>query len=310
MPPEPKKRKTARDRLGGMVDKTVSVLDEERSIEEPAFEHTIESAEVRAALRRNRQYGDLPLKVIEADPEQVRKVDTTSEAFAEFAGSIREHGVLEPITVRWIAEREVFQVVTGERRFRAAQVVGLEMIPAIVRELSDTTKAIHQLVENIQREDMNPIDEAKAFRRYLAATGGTQEALAKAVGKSKAYVSQIMSLLEKLTREEQDDLSGVSPAKLPGKSLILEAIRIPDPEIRRSVLRGELTRDQARKQVPRPSKAPQRGRPKHASKSFSVDDPPATVTVRLKTGTLDEDAVLRAIQAALRQQRKQSKSQS
>lgn len=296
------KKKSAKDRLRAQVDSTVSILDQEHAGGEPELGHTIESQSVRAALRRNRQYGDLPLELIEPDPEQVRRVDTTNEPFRELVDSIREHGIIEPISVRWLEARQKFQVITGERRFRAAKEVGLETVPAIVRDLTDNTKAIHQLIENLQREDMNPIDEAKAFRRYLAATGEQMQVLAKQIGKSPAYVSQVMSLLEHLNRDEQEKLATLSPAKVPGKSLILEALRTDNREIRRAILSGELTRQEARKKVAK--KVQKAGRKPHASKTFSLDGQDATVAVRLRQSQLDEDLVLQALQGAVDQQRR------
>jgi ParB/RepB/Spo0J family partition protein len=227
--PEPVK-KTAKDRMRSMVESAVSVLDEKKR---PAAEldetNTLEDAAVRTTLKRNRSYGDLEIEKIRPDPDQVRKVDTSSESFAELLASVREHGVLEPITVRWLEEQKLYQVVTGERRYLASQRAGLKTIPAIVRDVDDTTKAVHQLVENLQRENMNPIDEARAFHRYLAATQSSQDDLAKRIGKSKTYVSRMMSILEKLTRDEQEEIGRVAPAQLPGKSVIIEALRLEDP---------------------------------------------------------------------------------
>ena len=295
------KKKSGKDKLRQMVEQNVSVLDADHRPEAGELGSTIENQDVRQALQRNRQYGDLPLALIEPDPEQVRHVNIEGEAFQELAGSIREHGVIEPITVRWIEDRDAFQIITGERRYRASRKNGLETIPAIVRDLSDTTKAIHQLVENIQRENMNPIEEAKAFRRYLAATGQERQELAQQIGKSKAYVSQVMSLLEHLTVEEQDELAAVSPAKLPGKSLILEAFRSDDKEIRAMILRGELTRTEAREKIQKEKKPKTPGRKKYASKTFALEDPAATVTVRLNQSDLDVEMIQQALESALGQ---------
>ena len=98
---------------------------------------------------------------------------------------------------------------------------------------------------------MNPVEEAKAFHRYLAATKSSQSELAKRIGKSKSYVSRIMSLLEKLNRKEQEEEAKVAPAQLPGKNLILEALRADDQKLRLQILRGQYTRDQARSLVKR-----------------------------------------------------------
>lgn len=299
MPTKSAKTSSQRDRLRDHVEQTVAVLDQHKTSSEPEG-IKIESPEVRAALRRNRQYGDLPLAAIEPDPTQVRRVDVRGERFQELVASVREHGVLEPITVRWIEDKKTFQVVTGERRFRAAQKAGLEYIPAIVRDVTDTKKAIHQLVENLQREDMNPIDEAKAFRRYLAAAGVTQAELARQVGKSETYVSRMMGLLEHLTTQEQQDLAGLAPAQLPGKSLILEALRVDDPKIRRAILFGQLTRQEARKAVRKDKPA---GRPKNARKVFSISRAAATVTVRFRKPSASPLEVWEVLTEATAQQK-------
>lgn len=304
MSANPRKKQSARDRLRGMVDTHVSVLDQERPAGPSDLASTIENADVRVALRRNRQYGDLPLEMIAPDPEQVRRVDVAGDAFRELVDSVREHGVIEPITVRWMEEIGLFHVVTGERRFRAAKQLGLETIPAIVRDLSDTKKAVHQLVENLQRENMNPIEEAKAFRRYLAATGHTMQQLAKEIGKSRVYVSQIMSILEKLTREEQDELGQRQTSDLPGKSLVLEALRLDDAKTRYAILSGNLTVREAREKVKAEKQAPTPGRKKFATKTFTLQEPAATVTVRLKQPKLDEDLVLEILRSAVKAQAK------
>lgn len=295
------KKPSAKDRLRERVSSVVSVLDQEKPSPETDLIQAIENPAVRAALQRNRQYGDLALELIEPDPIQVRRVDTSGEAFKELVDSIRAHGVIEPITVRWMKERKVFQIITGERRFRAASQLQMKTIPTIVRDLSDTATTIHQLVENIQRENMNPVDEAKAFQRYLVATGEERQELARKIGKSKAYVSQVMSLLEKLTVEEQKELASVSPAQLPGKSLMLEALRIDDAETRRSILRGELTRQEARQRVEDKTRSSRPGRKRFASQTFTTDDPKATVTVRLKQPELNRELVAKALANAFTQ---------
>ena len=146
----------------------------------------------------------------------MRVVNTSDEAFQGLVASIKEHGVIQPITVRFLAKNKPprFQIITGERRYQAATRAGLKTIPVVIRDLDDTLKSIHQLVENLQREDLNPIEEARAFQRYLAATNKTQAQLAQEIGKSKGYVSRILTLLERLTMVEQEELAKVSPAKL------------------------------------------------------------------------------------------------
>ena len=117
-------------------------------------------------------------------------------AIAELADSIGSRGLLQPIIVRRSPDGEGFQLVAGERRWRAAQRAGLHQIPALVRELDDAATYEIALVENIQRQDLNAIEEASAYRRWIEDFGHNQEALAKLVGKSRSHVANLMRLLD------------------------------------------------------------------------------------------------------------------
>src|SRR5262249_18896555 len=156
------------------------------------------------------------------------------------------------------------------RRYRAARAAGLTEIRAIVHDVDDTTKAIHQLVENLQREDFHPIEEAAAMRRYLAATGETQDQLAVRIGKSKSYVSETLAIDQRLSQAEKVRLVRVRPAELPGRSLIYAALRASDAEIRRRILFGGVTRAEARSALGKAK--PRSGRPRAASRLFEVPD--------------------------------------
>lgn len=116
------------------------------------------------------------------------------EGIVELAASIRAQGLLEPIIVRPRAKGG-YEIVAGERRWRAAQRAGLETIPALVRELDDRQAMAIALVENIQREDLGPLDEAAALKRLLAEYGMTHEEIADAVGRSRTAVSNLLRLL-------------------------------------------------------------------------------------------------------------------
>lgn len=117
-------------------------------------------------------------------------------AITELADSISSRGLLQPIIVRRSPDGEGFQLVAGERRWRAAQRAGLHQIPALVRELDDAATYEIALVENIQRQDLNAIEEASAYRRLIDDFGHNQEALAKLVGKSRSHVANLMRLLD------------------------------------------------------------------------------------------------------------------
>ncbi|MDD2620432.1 MAG: ParB/RepB/Spo0J family partition protein [Syntrophomonadaceae bacterium] len=130
--------------------------------------------------------------VIKAAKEQPRK-NFDQEALQELADSIREHGMLQPILVR--PNKDGYEIIAGERRFRAAQVAGLTSIPAIIREIDDTKAAEISLVENIQRDDLTVLEEGYAYRNMIDSYGYTQEMLAAKIGKSRAHVANTVRIL-------------------------------------------------------------------------------------------------------------------
>ena len=135
---------------------------------------------------------ELPMDEIFPDRNQPRK-DFDDESLQELANSIREHGVLQPILVRPIDNG--YQIVAGERRWRAARLAGLTSVPVNIRELSDFDAMSVALVENLQREDLNPIEEAEGYRKLSDATGWTQEQIAKRVGRSRPSIANSLRLL-------------------------------------------------------------------------------------------------------------------
>ena len=135
---------------------------------------------------------ELPMDEIFPDRNQPRK-DFDDESLQELANSVREHGVLQPILVRPIDNG--YQIVAGERRWRAARLAGLTSVPVNIREMSDFDAMSIALVENLQREDLNPIEEAEGYRNLANATGWTQEQIAKRVGRSRPAVANALRLL-------------------------------------------------------------------------------------------------------------------
>src|SRR5262249_48712455 len=117
--------------------------------------------------------------------------------------SLRETGVIQPVVVRRLGH--AYQLIVGERRWRAAKMAGLTQIPALVREATDVQSLELALVENLLREDLNPMEEAEAYQRLLAEVGWTQEELAQRVGRDRSTIANCLRLL-KLPEEIQDDL--------------------------------------------------------------------------------------------------------
>lgn len=138
----------------------------------------------------------LPLDLLAPGPFQPRKQVDPAE-LAALAASIREQGVLQPILARPDPnESGHYQIIAGERRWRAAQQAGLHEIPALVRALEDTAAMAAALVENLQREDLNPIDEGEGYRRLIDEFSLTQERVADSVGKSRSHVANTIRLLK------------------------------------------------------------------------------------------------------------------
>ena len=135
----------------------------------------------------------LPIEKIEPRAEQPRnKFD--EEALETLADSIRQHGIIQPITVR-LLNSGMYQIIAGERRWRAARIAGISEIPVNIIEADDRTTAELALVENLQREDLNPIEEALGYKSLIEDYGLTQEEAAKSVGKSRSAITNSMRLL-------------------------------------------------------------------------------------------------------------------
>ena len=136
---------------------------------------------------------EIPLDQIEANPNQPRR-EFDEDALEELACSIREIGIIQPITLRQVDENR-FQIIAGERRWRASQMAGLTAIPAYIRTINDENIMEMALVENIQREDLNAIEIALAYEHLLDADGMTQEKVSERVGKSRTAITNYLRLL-------------------------------------------------------------------------------------------------------------------
>ncbi len=141
----------------------------------------------------SRETSEIKLSLIEPNNGQPRK-DFDEESLNELAASIKEHGVIQPIIVK--KSGQTYRIIAGERRWRAARIAGLKEIPAIVREYDDRETAEIALIENIQREDLNSIEEAKAFRSLIDDYHLTQDELAKRVSKSRTAITNSLRLLQ------------------------------------------------------------------------------------------------------------------
>lgn len=123
------------------------------------------------------------------------RVEFRSEPLQELANSISKNGIIQPLTVRPTGTKGEYEIVAGERRWRAAKLINLPTVPVIIKELADKDVMELALVENIQREDLSPLEEAQAYRRLLGEFGYTQDDLARTVGKSRSHIANLLRLL-------------------------------------------------------------------------------------------------------------------
>ncbi len=135
----------------------------------------------------------LPIERIQANKQNPRSVFSEDE-LVDLANSIKEKGIVQPIIVREIDNTGSYEVIAGERRWRAAQIAQLDNIPAIVKKLSDDDALEIAIIENVQRSNLNPIDEASGYQRLIDIYNYTQEDLAKVIGKSRSYIANILRL--------------------------------------------------------------------------------------------------------------------
>jgi ParB/RepB/Spo0J family partition protein len=180
----------------------------------------------------------VPVERIEPNPEQPR-LAFNQETLDELAASIREHGVLQPILVRPIGPNQ-YQLIAGERRWRASKLAGLETIPALIEEIDDDTALEISIIENLQREDISPLDEAAMYDRMVSEHGYSIRKLADKLGKDKGYVENRLRLAD-----APDEVRELVSLRKDTLSHAYELMKVEDPRKRRrlaeQVARGELT---------------------------------------------------------------------
>lgn len=206
------------------------------------------------------------LSEIEPNLSQPRK-EFDEEALSELADSIAAHGVLQPLLVR-PTNNGMYQIVAGERRWRAARMAGLSEVPALIRELSDEEADKVALIENLQREDLNAVETAEGYRRLMEKYGMTQEQLSEAVGKSRPAVANTLRILN-LPAEVLPMVSGGKLSAGHAKA-ILSAPEEKRTELAKMIVSGELSVREAEKLASKIGKEPKES-PKKKKDSFPKD---------------------------------------
>lgn len=153
------------------------------------------SSEELGSIDGNEELRFLPVDLMQRGRYQPR-TDFKQEALQDLANSIKAQGVVQPILVRPIGKGDKYEIIAGERRWRAAQLAGLHEVPVVLRQIDDQTAMCMALIENIQREDLNPLEQANGLARLMDEFGMTHEGIADAVGRSRSTVSNMLRLLE------------------------------------------------------------------------------------------------------------------
>lgn len=247
--------------------------------------------------RSGRHIGSmLPLQFIEPNAEQPR---TQLGNIEELAASVREKGVLEPILVRTIGPNR-YQIISGERRYRAASLAGLDEIPAIELDVDDREQLEIALIENIQRKDLTPFEEAEGLYILQQKFGYTHEKISQVIGKSRTTVTETL-----LINEIPDRIRVMCrEAGISSKSILVQVARAGSEEAMEQVVRtfaaGELSREDLRRQTaakPEPKKA---GRPKNYVFALKDKSLPFSLNLAFKKPNVEKSEVIDAVRELLR----------
>ena len=180
------------DALFGDAEVTLSVKNDKKE-EQPAVK--VEEAKAQVTDEKQTEGGIEYININDIKPNSNQPRKTfDEEKLQELASSIEEHGLIQPVVLRRM--KKGYEIVAGERRWRAARIIGIKEIPCIVKELTDEENMLLAIIENMQREDLNPIEEAEGINQMIDTYGLTQEQVSKSVGKSRPYIANSLRLLK------------------------------------------------------------------------------------------------------------------
>jgi ParB family chromosome partitioning protein len=256
-------------------------------------EHYVEALAASAGTPIGRL---IPIDPIDPNPNQPRQV---MGDLSELISSITEKGILEPLVVRQRGGR--FQIIAGERRYQAAVQIGMRELPAVIREVDDTEVIELALIENLQRKDLTPFEEAEALHGLADRCGYTHEDLARRLGKSRSSVTESLAL--NAMPEEIRTLCRL--ADISSKSLLLQVVRQETPEkmtalIEKIAGQGGATRQQLREATAKPKA----GRPKHFVFAYRPPSKAFNLKLNFSKSRVTREEVIDALEAILRELRK------
>jgi ParB family chromosome partitioning protein len=237
----------------------------------------------------------VPIDLLDPNPHQPRQV---MGDLSELMASVAEKGIIEPIIVRQRSGR--YQIIAGERRYHAAVQVGLREVPVVIREVDDTGVMEIALVENLQRKDLSPFEEAEALHQLAHKCGYTHEDLARKLGKSRTAITESLSLTH--MPEEVRNLCRL--ADITAKSTLLQIVRQSDPQkmlalVERLAGQGGATRQDVRKETARPKP----GRPKAFVFAFRPPTKSFALRLSFKKSRVDKSEIIEALENIIRELR-------
>jgi ParB family chromosome partitioning protein len=232
----------------------------------------------------------IPIGDIIPDPNQPR-THFDPEKIEELAQSIKTLGILEPLNVRFIEDKNKYLIVTGERRYRAAITAGITEIPCLIKELTDQEALIAQVIENVQRENLSPIEEANSIKRLLD-SGLTQMEISKQTGKSQPYISQT----QKILTLPKNVLEEARLTKI-GKEHLLQLTKAENPEALWQEVKQGKTAKETKKEVEK-EKSP-RGRPENYRYHYNPKGKTFKVIVEFRKPDAGNEEIREALNEAL-----------
>ena len=258
-------------------------------------EHYVEALAASAGVPIGRL---IPIDAVDPNPNQPRQV---MGDLSELMASIAEKGILEPLVVRQRGDR--FQIVAGERRYQAAVQVGLRELPVVIREADEAEMLELALIENLQRKDLTPFEEAEAMHGLAERCGYTHEDLARRLGKSRTSVTESLAL--NAMPEEIRNVCRL--ADISSKSLLLQVVRQETAEkmsalVEKIASQGGATRQQLREAAARPKA----GRPKHYVFAYRPPTKAFNLKLSFTKSRASKDEIINALEAILRELRRKS----
>ena len=238
---------------------------------------------------------------IKSDPDQPRK-SLNQKSLNELAESIKKHGLLQPITVEYIEREDCFKIINGERRYKAAKLAGVQELPCIIKYIDKYTRLINQLIENIQRQDLSPLEEAESIqtlvnKRRIENPNYSQREASRELGLPKSYVNEMLSLL----KLPQDIKESVRTSDTVPKSLLLLLLRQSDEknirEFYRQIKEGKLTVREAKIKLKR-SKV-KKGRPKYYEYKFESPGREFILKIKFRKLEVERSEITNAIHQVL-----------